>query len=234
METVFCLIGFSGDDPNFLHWSGWIRDNLGSAAPKVYLAGWLDLSIHRRRMLEERDIVVIDLARHPKARQWPEHLRHSYATDWILHTLELGRPYEISSWPFPSNYQYSQPPEYLKPVPRTISDEPNEVPSPPQSENESGDQSAPVRELLNVWNHNRRVYPGWLTVPVSAKYELSQNTKKWELLILDTLQNFALLDRLNAVYELIWLKEVLLEPVSLEIKTVAEEILKEIDCKIRR
>ena len=67
METVFCLIGFSGDDPNFLQWSGWVRDNLGAAAPKIYLAGWLDLSNHRRRMLEDRDVVPIDLARHPKA-----------------------------------------------------------------------------------------------------------------------------------------------------------------------
>ena len=41
METVFLLIGFSGDDPNFLNWSGWVRDNLGASAPKIYLAGWL-------------------------------------------------------------------------------------------------------------------------------------------------------------------------------------------------
>ena len=39
METVFCLIGFSGNDPNFLHWSGWVRDNLGASAPKIYLGG---------------------------------------------------------------------------------------------------------------------------------------------------------------------------------------------------
>ena len=32
METVFILIGFSGDDPNFRNWSGWVRDNLGEAA----------------------------------------------------------------------------------------------------------------------------------------------------------------------------------------------------------
>ena len=43
METTFFLIGFSGDDPNFLHWSGWVRDNLGELAPKIYLAGWLNL-----------------------------------------------------------------------------------------------------------------------------------------------------------------------------------------------
>ena len=231
METVFCLIGFSGDDPNFLHWSGWVRDNLGSAAPKVYLMGWLDLSLHRRRMLEDQNIVVIDLAHHPKAHEWPEHLRHRYATDWILRTLELGRPYEVFNWPFPSNYQYLQPPEYLKPVLRVTSDEPNKIPSPPQSENGPRDPSAPVLELLNVWSHNRKVYPGWLAVPISAKYELSQDTKKWESLILDTLQNLAPVDRLKAIYELIWLKEVLLEPVSLQIETAAKEVLKEIDCE---
>ena len=30
MENVFCLLGFSGDDPNFLYWTGWVRDHLGS------------------------------------------------------------------------------------------------------------------------------------------------------------------------------------------------------------
>jgi hypothetical protein len=33
MESSFCLLGFSGDDPNFLHWSGWVRDNLTTSAP---------------------------------------------------------------------------------------------------------------------------------------------------------------------------------------------------------
>ena len=37
METALLLIGFSGDDPNFLSWSGWVRDNLGGSAPKIYL-----------------------------------------------------------------------------------------------------------------------------------------------------------------------------------------------------
>ncbi len=33
METAVCMIGFSGDDPNFQAWTGWVRDNLGTAAP---------------------------------------------------------------------------------------------------------------------------------------------------------------------------------------------------------
>ena len=71
METVVLLLGFSGDDPNFLHWSGWVRDNLRKAAPKIYLAGWLDFSQSRLRMLESRNVMVIDLARHPSRKSGP-------------------------------------------------------------------------------------------------------------------------------------------------------------------
>ena len=121
METVFFLMGFSGDDPNFLHWSGWVRDNLGDSAPKIYLAGWLDLSIHRRRMLEDRNVVAIDLSKHPKAgewRRWSEKVRHERATDWLLRTLMNGRPYEVTDWPSPSTSVDEAVPVHLLPLER--------------------------------------------------------------------------------------------------------------------
>ena len=130
METAFCLIGFSGDDPNFLEWSGWVRDNLGASAPKIYLVGWLDLSSHRRRMLEDRNVVPIDLAHHPKASKWPDDLRHQYATEWILHTLERGQPYDASEWPKPPSRQHSSVPEELQPVEEVVSDVPKYEPEP--------------------------------------------------------------------------------------------------------
>ena len=37
IENVFCLIGFSGEDPNFLSWLGWLRDIMGNLASPVYL-----------------------------------------------------------------------------------------------------------------------------------------------------------------------------------------------------
>lgn len=37
IETQFVLIGFSGDDPNFLSWLGWFRDIMGSRMLPVYL-----------------------------------------------------------------------------------------------------------------------------------------------------------------------------------------------------
>ncbi len=52
MENALCLFGFSGNDPNFLHWIGWVRDNLGNSTPP-YTCGLLDLSSSERRYLEE-------------------------------------------------------------------------------------------------------------------------------------------------------------------------------------
>lgn len=38
IEDTFCLIGFSGTDPNFLNWIGWIHDNLSiENSPLIYM-----------------------------------------------------------------------------------------------------------------------------------------------------------------------------------------------------
>ncbi len=61
LETAFCLVGFSGDDPNFLNWAGWARDRLGDHAPPIYLVGLLHLPQPRRDLLIQRGIRPIDL-----------------------------------------------------------------------------------------------------------------------------------------------------------------------------
>ena len=133
METVFLLIGFSGDDPNFLNWSGWVRDNLGTSAPKIYLAGYLKVSQHRRRMLEARNVVPIDLARHPRVNRWPpsENTRHEYSTRWLLHTLENGEPYKITDWPSSVGPRRHPVRDYLQPVDPATTKWPEKELSPP-------------------------------------------------------------------------------------------------------
>ena len=260
METVFCLIGFSGDDPNFLQWSGWVRDNLGESAPKIYLAGWLNLSPHRRRMLEDRNIVPIDLARHPQANKWPEHKRHQYATNWILHSLERGRPYEVTEWPSPSERQLQPIQEELQPVKEVVPDEPRKEIYPPSgSENESENLEM-VRECLDTWTHNRRIYPGWLAIPTNARPLMNWHTQKWGPWILSMLPNFDPIERLKAIRELMWRREIMLDPIMIpsgiaknspqlmghrkimlnmldpisnRLETAAQEILEEIDCQAR-
>ena len=169
METVFFLIGFSGDDPNFLNWSGWVRDNLRDSAPKIYLAGWLQLSTHRRRMLEERGVVPIDLAAHPKAPTWPSHLIHEYATEWLIQALERGRPYDQRSWPSQPKHANIVPvPIELEPLPPVFINVPkrdlerNYDRNNPFAEDEPVDR---VRQIMSIWQHNRKLYPGWLVYP---------------------------------------------------------------------
>ena len=230
METVFCLIGFSGDDPNFLQWAGWVRDNLGDAAPKIYLAGWLELSPHRRRMLEDRNVVPIDLALHPKVGEWlPEHLRHQYATEWLLHTLERGRPYDVSEWPSRPSWQHLPVPELIQPVEEVVSDEPeNELP-----EKEKGSLLDSVRNILKVWTHNRTIYPGWLAAPASARALMEWNTGHYESRILDVFSDLTPVERLEAIHELVWRGEILLNPISSKLESAAQDVLNRIDCQNR-
>ena len=229
METVFCLIGFSGDDPNFLQWSGWVRDNLGDVAPKIYLAGWLNLSSHRRRMFEDRNVVPIDLALHPKAGEWREHLRHQYATEWLLHTLERGRPYDVSEWPSRPSWRHLPVPELILPVEEVVSDEPkNEIP-----EKETGSLLDSVRNILKVWTHNRTIYPGWLAAPASARSLMDWSTRHYESRILDVFSELTLVERLEAIHELVWRWEILLNPISSRLESAAQDVLKLIDCPHR-
>ncbi|TWT00149.1 SIR2 family protein [Planomicrobium sp. CPCC 101079] len=58
METTFVLIGFSGDDPNFIKWTSWVKSNLKEHMPKIYMIGYDQES--RRDDLEEKGITLID------------------------------------------------------------------------------------------------------------------------------------------------------------------------------
>jgi hypothetical protein len=234
METVFCLIGFSGDDPNLLHWSGWVRDNLGESTPKIYLAGWLDLSPHRRRMLEERNVVPIDVARHPRAAGWPDHLRHRYATEWILHALERGRPYEVTEWPSPPDWGRSPVSDLLQPVEDVTLDAPVKEPEPPAGAAEPASLLQPVRGLFRAWKHNRKVYPGWLAIPPSKHFFVEWSMQRWERAVFQALPELPPVERLSAIRELVWRQENLLEPLSERVEELAQTILGEVDCQTRK
>ena len=80
-------------------------------------------------MLEDRNVVPIDLAHHPKASKWPKNLRHQYATEWILHTLERGQPYDVSEWPRAIKpISVRSVPKELQPVEDVVSDMPKDEP----------------------------------------------------------------------------------------------------------
>lgn len=62
LENVFCMLGFSCEDPNFTNWIGWIHDNLGkSSSQKMYMVSVSHVAEAKRKLLFERNIIVVDL-----------------------------------------------------------------------------------------------------------------------------------------------------------------------------
>lgn len=62
LENVFCMVGFSCEDPNFLKWIGWIHDNLGkSSSQKIYMISVTPILETKAKLLFEQNIVVVDL-----------------------------------------------------------------------------------------------------------------------------------------------------------------------------
>lgn len=63
IEGILCLIGFSGNDPNFLEWVGWLRDVMGKHAAPVYLVT-CDNNIHDSEiaLAKQRGIEYLNLS----------------------------------------------------------------------------------------------------------------------------------------------------------------------------
>jgi hypothetical protein len=231
METIFCLIGFSGDDPNFLHWSGWVRDNLGPGAPKIYLVGWLELSVHRRRMLEARNVMPVDFSALPGADKWPPDLRGRYATEWFIAALELGKPYGATYWPSPPSPP-PPPPPHLGAVPPNTQPLPKSEPHSPPRGGPATEREQALRGAIQVWTENRQLYPGWLIAPEGVRETLRHYLSLWisEFSLLPAL---SALDRLKALSELAWRMDRALLPFPSEQEDAAFTALATVDRSAR-
>lgn len=96
IENELCLLGFSGDDPNFLQWLGWVRDVLKKYTRRVYLVGVLNLNVSKRRYLESLNIETIDL--YEVVADYDVEQRHIEASKIFLHTLQQLKPKASWEW----------------------------------------------------------------------------------------------------------------------------------------
>ncbi len=109
LENTFCLIGFSGDDPNFLEWIGWRHDNLGrDNSPKIYLIGLLGLSGLKKKCLERRNIVSVDLSEYRNIDG-----DHYKALELFLSYLKKEKDERLKSleWPYDNDVNLMEPEE---------------------------------------------------------------------------------------------------------------------------
>lgn len=149
LENTLCLIGFSGDDPNFLQWIGWIRDNLGEESPpKIYLIGLFDLSDAQIKLLVKRNVVVVDLSECPDVEG-----DHQVALECFFNYL-LSRKKEDNRLGWPENYGKLSP-------------------------DINFDKTIQTKEIIQIWQQDRLQYPRWLIVPEDRRQNLWVSTKSW-------------------------------------------------------
>lgn len=200
LENTLCLIGFSGDDPNFLQWIGWIRDNLGSEnSPKIYLIGVLYLSSAQKKLLEQRNIVLIDMAACSDINR-----SHYKGLERFLDYL-LSRKNEDNRLGWPENSELSS--ELSQPVPQR-------------------EKLIKVEGIVQIWRKQRLAYPGWVSVPEDRRSFLWVNTRNWIEFITSEDKLPGCLD-LEFVYELNWrLEKCLLPLLSIQQAEFFETVLK--------
>ncbi len=153
IENELCLIGFSGDDPNFSQWSGWVRDNLGSSSRRIYLVGSLNLTQAKRKFLEARNVAPIDLA------SIVGHLdpndKNRGATKLFLDFLAKSKPAPPHDWNPAELSAYKVSPESQKDWQRRFKDD---------------DYAASLLDQhAKIWRTNRENYPGWLVCPADRR-----------------------------------------------------------------
>jgi len=181
LENSFVLIGFSGDDPNFLAWTGWIRDELGGNHAPIYLVGPLSLDDAERSLLAHRGVTPIDLSPIFAGIRPPNGV-HAASIEWFLNSLSAARPLRPEKWPDLDRDSVSVPDRHppLVDLGLFVPESVGRAPRAPLS-------MATVAKVVERWQFERQNYPGWLVAAEQKRTELWDETKMW----IEPLTNFA-------------------------------------------
>ena len=227
MEGTFLLLGFSGDDSNFLDLHGWVRDHLQRDTPRLFLGGFLQLTASRRRLLENRGIVPIDMATHPDANEWDDNADRN-ALQWILDVLSEARG-PVTRWPEPHGQVSSTPTGLLQPTPASAEAARHSEPPWPAQDASPEDEDGAVKELVRAWRQYRESYEGWVVLPFSEVENLSVLTDHWEEILLRRSKTWSPSERLVALRELSWRHEILMNPHKPDLAKAIAETVCEVD-----
>lgn len=202
LENVMCLIGFSGDDPNFLHWLGWVRDMLDKHALPVYLFLATEPTLGERKLLEARGVFPVLLPT-PRNTAHDDYKARLHALFEELDKPLIDAPLDWGSCPHLSLSFEDQPSEH--------------------SINEF------LSNLEKV--HERRLtYPGWLVAPRKVRNRFHHVGEWLDSALGDNRLRERLSSRpaqvILAVTELYcWVQQVLLKPVDDEIARIGTAAL---------
>ncbi len=220
-ENELCLLGFSGDDPNFLQWSGWVRDELGGGQRRIYLAGVLGLSTSNRRLLESRGVIPIDLA--PLVIELDKEIQHQRASEVFLDYLTNCKPEPAHVWP-PKSMAEEVDNEFGIPLEA-------EYPNDHLRANNPDQCVEPLRKHIKKWQAERACYPGWLVLPDQYTYTLHTSTVAVIYDLKHVLPLLKIDERGRAIYEIVWRLEHAFTQLYLDLLPLIEQAVVAEDAK---
>jgi len=221
IENSLVLIGFSGEDPNFLAWTGWIRDELNHHHAPIYLVGILNIGNADRQLLKKRGVTPIDLG--PIFQKCADHEKHYIALQWFFESLQAAKPKTSENWL--NENQNKNETNSIHQLCTKATDK--KTPLAP-TQNSFGMLADPdLIKLMDKWAYERFDYPGWVVCPKSKRQRLWQNTKDWITPLLKSLESKNNIDKLLALRELSWRMDTIMAPLYTEITSVLRETLDE-------
>lgn len=210
IENELCLLGFSGDDPNFLQWAGWVRDHLATHSRRIYLVGALGLNAAKRKYLESINVAPIDLD--DLVTDYDEHdIRHLEATKIFIQALQDLKPKQIWEW---------NPTQLHR---KTTTGE--ETTKAYQDANYAAKL---LEDKLPHLEKDRLSYPDWLVCPYRQRFQLQTHiTDPWPTP--KSLSAMAGTSRAKLLYEITWHHQVTFEAMP---SWLANELLTVCDTDI--
>lgn len=206
IENTFVLLGFSGDDPNFLAWTGWIHDRLGDHHRPIYLVGPLGLGHAQRSLLQKRNITPIDLTPLFQAEQESD-ARYARSIQWFLKCLQIAAPDRPSQW-LSSSEEVGEDLADLPP----ILGRPVGIP-PKLSRIFDGITEEKASNVLRRWRYERKIYPQWLVATDLKRSILWSRTQDWLEPLYHQVSDWTAADRLLACQEINWRLETAMIPL---------------------
>ncbi|MGF6646445.1 SIR2 family NAD-dependent protein deacylase [Paraburkholderia sp. GAS82] len=192
IENELCLVGFSGDDPNFLEWTGWVRDQLGGKARRVYLVGNLDLAPATRKFLESRNIAPIDFA--PALGAIPKAARHAEATKLFFEALHAAHPSLLHDWAPAESSSF--------PLLQAGQD------AHTKARKDDAFAADLLQQTAAVIRRDRETYPSWLVCPASLRNQMRHRSDEAWLLRASVLERFEVTERVAILREFLWQRTV--------------------------
>jgi hypothetical protein len=213
IENTLILIGFSGEDPNFLNWIGWIRDELPGMYQKVYICTIPqkdEFNEAQKRLLLKRGIELLDLNLAIEENSILKKSSNTYQDTLLWFFSKLGEGERKES---PTKWPYHTAP--LHNLPKNLKSEHIKL------------------KIIDELEMMRKTFPGWNIVPASNRfvlnsYFLSTIESRFEdlLTILDSKESG--IDLIDVFF---WAKRKTLESINFKtsnlIRKYIEEIIKD-------